>query len=292
MNGPSFQSAFGCVMASGLMAAILVIPSAIGVWPAARSVWAQTVASTAFDDAEAQLRVRQTAHAAAVASGEVDELRKALEVERTRVLLTDEERDLSHATIRTLEKNLRDAEARQGERDAALKEAQEARRIGLAAEAQRQDFEKAGGLPAQALAPQQTASLDSAGAGEASEASLGLSMADRLRLQVALAGLGFDPGGADGVLGPRSREAIKAWQKARDLQQTGYLNDPQRQALLREGAPALAKYDAGQRAFEEARLRAVQPQPVVLTNPSQAPPTVVGPRPWFTISSGHRRYHR
>ena len=98
------------------------------------------------------------------------------------------------------------------------------------------------------------------------------------------------------MFGRRSREAITAWQRARGLRQTGFLNDVQRQALLWEGAKTLARYDAEQRMIEEARLRAarVQPQPVVLTNPSQAPPppTVVGPRPWFTIWSGHRRYHR
>ena len=45
--------------------------------------------------------------------GEVDELRKALEAERKRTLLTSEERDLNRETIATLEKNLRAAEARQ-----------------------------------------------------------------------------------------------------------------------------------------------------------------------------------
>ena len=91
-------------------------------------------AGPTFDDAEAQLRIRQAASAASAAAVEVDELRKALETERKRVLQTNEERDLNRETIATLEKNLRAAEARQRERDAALREAQEARRRGLSAD--------------------------------------------------------------------------------------------------------------------------------------------------------------
>jgi hypothetical protein len=99
--------------------------------------------AAAFDDVEAQLRVRQAANAAGTATREVDELRKALDVERKRVLSTAEERDLNRELIASLEKNLHEAEARQRERDAALKEAQEARNKGLAAEAQRQKLEEA-----------------------------------------------------------------------------------------------------------------------------------------------------
>ncbi len=90
-----------------------------------------------FDDAEAQLRIRQAASAVSAAAGEVDELRKALEAERKRTLLTSEERDLNRETIATLEKNLHAAEARQRDRDAALREAQEARRRGLSGDTER-----------------------------------------------------------------------------------------------------------------------------------------------------------
>ena len=47
--------------------------------------------------------------------------------------------------------------------------------------------------------------------------------AERQRLQVALTSLGFDTRGNDGVFGPRSREMVAAWQKARNEPPTGFL---------------------------------------------------------------------
>ena len=96
---------------------------------------------TQFDDAEAQLRVRQAANAAIASAREVDDLRKGLDVERKRAAQTSEERDLNRETIARLEGVLRDAEARQRDRETALKAAQDARARGLAAEAERQGFE-------------------------------------------------------------------------------------------------------------------------------------------------------
>ena len=106
----------------GLLAAMAIVcPTA----------WAQTGAA-AFDDAEAQLRIRQAATALSAAAREVETLHKALEVERQRVVQTDGERDLNQSTIRALEKDLQAAEARQREQEATLKEAQDARTRGLA----------------------------------------------------------------------------------------------------------------------------------------------------------------
>jgi peptidoglycan hydrolase-like protein with peptidoglycan-binding domain len=79
--------------------------------------------------------------------------------------------------------------------------------------------------------------------GEAEEAALHLATTDRQRLQVALSALGFDTRGSDGVLGPRSREMIAAWQKARNHPETGYLTAAESQALLREAQPALQRFD-------------------------------------------------
>jgi serine/threonine protein kinase len=79
--------------------------------------------------------------------------------------------------------------------------------------------------------------------GEAEEAALHLATTDRQRLQVALSALGFDTRGSDGVLGPRSREMIAAWQKARNQPETGYLTAAESQALLREAQPALQRFD-------------------------------------------------
>ena len=96
---------------------------------------------TTFDDTEAQLRVRQAANAATAAAREIEALRRALETERARVVQTDGERDLNQTTIRTLERDLKSAEARQREHDASLKAAQEARNRGLAAETRRREAE-------------------------------------------------------------------------------------------------------------------------------------------------------
>jgi lytic murein transglycosylase len=51
-----------------------------------------------------------------------------------------------------------------------------------------------------------------------------LSLIDRMTAQRALASLGFDPGSADGLVGLKTREALRAWQKARGLTADGYLS--------------------------------------------------------------------
>jgi serine/threonine protein kinase len=104
---------------------------------------------------------------------------------------------------------------------------------------------------------QQKAAAEAAAqkAAEAAETALHLSVADRQRIQVALTSLGFDTHGADGVFGPRSREMITDWQRARNQPTTGFLIAAQQQALLSEAAPALAKYDDDQKKAEEARRK-------------------------------------
>ena len=82
---------------------------------------------------------------------------------------------------------------------------------------------------------------------EAAETSLHLGQLDRQRIQVALTALGFLTGGSDGVFGARSREMIAAWQKKAGRAATGYLTADTQAALLREGGPALARYDEEQR---------------------------------------------
>ncbi|MCX7366117.1 MAG: hypothetical protein NTV97_30470 [Alphaproteobacteria bacterium] len=96
------------------------------------SAWAQAAVAAPFDDVEAQLRVRQAANAVSTSAREVAELRNSLEAEGKRVVQTSEERDLNRETIKALEKKLREAEANQRDREAALEEAQEARNRGLA----------------------------------------------------------------------------------------------------------------------------------------------------------------
>ncbi|MFZ5782518.1 MAG: serine/threonine-protein kinase [Pseudomonadota bacterium] len=73
---------------------------------------------------------------------------------------------------------------------------------------------------------------------EVKEAEAKLGVNDRRRIQMALTAQGFDTRGSDGTFGPRSREMIAEWQKARDQAPTGYLDRAQSQTLL-EAAPAL-----------------------------------------------------
>ena len=49
-----------------------------------------------------------------------------------------------------------------------------------------------------------------------------LSREERLRFQDSLARLGFDPGGADGVLGRRTRAALRAYQKSKSVVADGF----------------------------------------------------------------------
>ena len=69
------------------------------------------------------------------------------------------------------------------------------------------------------------------------EAALGIDRPTRRLIQEGLANEGFDPGAPDGLFGPRTRAAIRAWQAARDEPQTGYLDGDQVAALLAAADP-------------------------------------------------------
>lgn len=53
----------------------------------------------------------------------------------------------------------------------------------------------------------------------------GLTRAGRIEVQERLTAQGFDTGGADGVIGPASRDAIRAYERARGLPETGVATD-------------------------------------------------------------------
>ena len=81
------------------------------------------------------------------------------------------------------------------------------------------------------------------------EEGLGLNQAARRQIQLGLRAEGFDPGGADGLFGPRTRTAIRSWQSARGARLTGYLDGPQVEALRNRGGSqpsASAEAEAGQ----------------------------------------------
>ena len=63
------------------------------------------------------------------------------------------------------------------------------------------------------------------------EEGLGLDRAARRQIQRGLEAAGFDPGGADGMFGPRTRAAIRGWQTSRGSRATGYLDGPTVAAL-------------------------------------------------------------
>lgn len=94
-----------------------------------------------FDDVEAQLRIKQAASTTAATASNVEALRKQLEAERQRVVVTDGERDLNRTAIKALEDELQSAEAEHRKQEAALSAAQDARTQGLAAEAERRKLE-------------------------------------------------------------------------------------------------------------------------------------------------------
>ena len=58
-------------------------------------------------------------------------------------------------------------------------------------------------------------------------------------------------GGSDGAFGPRTRQMVASWQKGRNEPDTGFLTAAHQQALLRDAAPAVAKFDDDQKKQEE-----------------------------------------
>ena len=101
----------------------------------------------------------------------------------------------------------------------------------------------------EALQPSDTPEVVPESTSETVEAGLELSRADRRLIQLGLAAAGFDPGGADGLFGRKTRGAIGRWQASRDEEATGHLDAESAKALL-----------AGGRAHEQATARRMREQ--------------------------------
>jgi len=76
------------------------------------------------------------------------------------------------------------------------------------------------------------------------EDALRLSVGQRREVQESLSLLGHDPRGVDGVFGPGTRTAIRLWQRANDLVETGYLTAEQL-ARLRDQAASASRPGTG-----------------------------------------------
>ena len=106
--------------------------------------------------------------------------------------------------------------------------------------------------------------------GHVVEESLGLDRAARRQVQEGLQAAGFDPGGADGMFGPRTRTAIRSWQTSRGARGTGYLDGASSAALR----PSVA----GQPTFRErepagvAAASATAPAALAGVSAPQPPP--------------------
>jgi uncharacterized caspase-like protein len=87
------------------------------------------------------------------------------------------------------------------------------------------------------------------------ERSIGLTRQGRSRVQLALTLLGYSTGGTDGVLGPKSRAAISAWQTDQGEAATGYLTSRQHAALLDAAGPKLTAWDAEQKRIAAERAQ-------------------------------------
>ena len=100
------------------------------------------------------------------------------------------------------------------------------------------------------------------------EEGLRLDRASRRQIQLGLQTEGFDPGGADGLFGPRTRAAIRSWQTSRGARATGYLDGAAAEALRTSG-------ESGPAVAQVAR-----PGPTVATAAEpQAPPAGATPLP-------------
>ena len=96
--------------------------------------------------------------------------------------------------------------------------------------------------PAEPDSPGQTSVVETvtpeppASAGAAMEAGLGLTRAERRRIQHGLTTAGFQPGSADGLFGEGTRSALRDWQASRGETATGHLDAASAKTLLDLGS--------------------------------------------------------
>ena len=101
------------------------------------------------------------------------------------------------------------------------------------------------------------------------EEGLGLDRSARREIQEGLEAQGFDPGGADGRFGARTREAIGGWQSYRGARATGYLDGA--------SAAALRSSDAAPPPFRERPAGVAVPAGQQAASPGQRPAPAAAP---------------
>jgi hypothetical protein len=166
------------------------------------------------------------------------------------------------------------------EQEAALrKRIEEETRQKLAAEAaERQRLEDEARQRAEAeAAARRKAEEEDKQAAEATENALRLATLDKQHVQVALTALGFDTRGTNGTFGPRSREMLAAWQKARNFAATGFLTSPENQALLKEASSAVSRFDDDQKRTDDAKKKADDEKAKAEAAAKAAPPAAPVP---------------
>ena len=97
------------------------------------------------------------------------------------------------------------------------------------------------------------------------EEGLGLDRGARRQIQRGLLQAGFDPGGADGLFGPRTRAAIRRWQTSRGTRATGYLDGA--------SASALRPWAPGQPTSRQREPTAIDMAAATGVSAVQPPPT-------------------
>jgi len=86
------------------------------------------------------------------------------------------------------------------------------------------------------------------------EQQLGLDRAARILVQQGLASLDYPAGIADGLFGPSTRAALRAWQRGKGFAATGYLTRAQADTLIAQGRDAVTAAAAQQQQEEADRL--------------------------------------
>ena len=132
--------------------------------------------------------------------------------------------------------------------------------------------------PAATAAPVSSSPASTDPTPKALESSLRLEREDKRLVQRALASLGFDPGPADGLIGPRTRVAIRRYQGEKGFEATGYLRADEAQVLVALGKEAAAGAGEMQAMVEvaasEQTVKAAPASAVAAPSPQPAPERV------------------